>query len=237
MQPQRERGSDYLVKLRTLRKDLPFVMFSSDESTTVSVLGGNGWEMITHSVGGTPVAAWKGYIDLSGYTKQEQTWFTRAVQVQGNTYPDANTTKQFTVHDIISTEPFSDDELASAVYIYTPGLINPETFLTKIDLDHIVYGRIRVYGARNFTDTGAPTAGATLANQMLMNEDFYGTNNGTARDKLYIYRVIGGMHFDASQAIMMGAVSYVISGAVDKEEDLEYIMRLKRAYETAPPFS
>jgi len=228
-----------MVKLRTLRKDIPSVLFSADESTVISVAGGSGWEMITHSSGGTPVAAWKGYIDLAGYNLQKETWFTRAVQVQGNTYPDTNTTKQFTVHDIISTEPFSDDELASAVYIYTPGLPNPATFLTNIDLEHIIYGRIRVYGARNFDAAGAPVGapGLTNTSQMLVNEDFYGTNDGTARDKLYVYRVIGGMFFEPEQAIFMGAVSYIVSGAVDKEEDLEYMMRLKRAYETAPPFS
>jgi len=213
-------------------------LFASDASSTVTVNGGSGWEMITHSSGGTPIAAWKGYIDLAGYHQQEETFFTRAVQVQGNTYPDANTTQQFTVHDIISTEPFSDDELASAVYIYTPGLLNPTTFLTNIDLEHIVYGRIRVYGARNFDSLGAPISAAlTNANQVLMNEDFYGTNNGTARDKLYVYRVVGGMLFGASQAILLGGVSYVVSGAISKEDELEYLMRLKRAYELAPPFS
>jgi len=35
----------------------------------------------------------------------------------------------------------------------------------------------------------------------------------------------------------LGPAMFVISGAVDKEESLEYFMRLKRAYEVAPPFS
>lgn len=226
-----------LVELHTLRKPIPEGSLSSDvESPQVFTTTGTGWTVNQHSGGGAfgYSALWKGYIDLSGYTREGKTWFTRAVQVQGPNYLDSTSIMMQTVYDIVTEEPMSDDDLSLCIYNHLPG-----TALSTVDSANVIYGRIRVWGPRQFAGTGLPlttTLGAT--NQTLMSEDFFGTNSGSARDKLHCYRILWFYPIPGvAHSMLLGASQYVLSGAVDKEEDLEYIMRLKRAYETAPPFS
>ena len=219
-----------------MRKPIPTCTFNSDAESpqTFNVTGsGSGWEVIT--LNNFSLAAWKGYIDLSGYTREDRTWFTRAVQVQGQNYLDATTTGIITVHDIITDEPMTDEDLIWAFYLNTPGLEVAGT----IDMQNIVYGRVRTWGPRNWNAAGEPVVGAlTQLNQQMFNEDFYGTNDGSAGEKLHCYRVVWfAPAAGVAQTVYMGPSQFVLSGAVDKESDLEYIMRLKRAYETAGPFS
>lgn len=235
MQLPREQGSESMVKFRTLTKTVGTGVFTSDAESPqgFSVEGsGQGWEVLT--AGTHNVAVWKGTIDLAGYALDDQTWFTSNVMMQGQNYLDAITTGICTIHDIITAEPISDTDLLAAFYLNTPGL---ET--SSVNSENILYGRVRTWGPRNFDAAGAPVVGPlTSLNQQMFNEDYYGTNVGTARDKLYCYRVMWFVPAPGQVGIMyLGPAMFVISGAVDKEESLEYFMRLKRAYETAPPFS
>ena len=232
MQLRRERGSDYLVKVRVLRKAIDWGGVQTDDTSPVPVVSAanTGWEIV-EGLAGTKAAVWKGYIDLAGYTREDQTWFTRNVQIQGAAYP-ANFTASITlnvpVYDIVSEVPLTDVELA-----YCNGLTYPGSVATGMEtnLQQIIFGRIRTYSTQTTLGGGNGTA-------MLVSEEFFGLNNGTTRDKLYIYKVIGQVQLlGADEAVVVGATHFVLSGAVDKEPDLEYIMRTKRSYEQSGPFS
>ena len=230
MQQQREQGNDDMVKVRVLRKPSDYGGVSTAGSPPNDPFAvGKGWEVI-EGLHGTKSAVWKGYIDLAGYTREEQTWFTRNVQIQGTSYPSEFTASidlNVPVYDIISEVPLSDNELAYCNGWMYPGDIGQST----TNLQQIIFGRVRIFSLQTTLAAGSGTP-------LLVGEDFFGLNNGTARDKLYLYKVIGSVHLlDPAQNVIMGNAHFVVSGAVDEEPDLEYIMRLKRSYEIAGPFS
>jgi len=234
MQLQREQGSDYLVKLRVLTKPVPLGGGDMDESTILNTDSHPGWNVITHSVTSVQVTCWQGYIDLSGYTREDQTWFTRSVQLQGVPFLSASITPTnlgpIYMHDIVSVIPLTDDQLSSLALVSVyPGGMGFAGVTTDIDSQDIIWGRFS-----RLSQSQAAANGLLR----LDGQEFYGTNNGTASDKIYLYRVFANPAIlDASQGFTTGPSAFVLSGAVDTEPDLEYIMRLKRSYELAGPYS
>jgi len=194
----------------------------------------SGWKVITHSVTSVQVTCWQSYIDLSGYTREDQTWFTRSVQLQGVPYLFATITPSnlgpIWMHDIVTVIPLTDDQLASLAYGITfPGGLSTSPVVGDIDLQDIIWGR-----ATRLSQSQAAANGVLR----LDGQEFYGTNNGTAGSKIYVYRVfVNPTVLGSSESFTTGASAFVLSGAVDSEPDLEYIMRLKRSYELAGPFS
>jgi len=238
MQLQNERGSDYLVKLRTLTKSVPPAQFIGESPATIEFLGTSGWRVITHSTSsGLVVGAWEGYIDLSGYTREEQTWFTRNVMIQGMAQPamsSATATRMF-VHEIVSEIRLTDDQLAVlGESLDFPGGLGHGHGMPghDVDLQSIVFGRVREFAPLT-------TLPASSGACQILSENFYGTNSGSAASKLWCYVVISNIAPATFGTLffIQGAIAFVLSGAVDEEPDLEYIMRLKRSYELGDTFS
>ena len=219
-----------MVKARVLRKGTEYGgVTTAGDSPNPPIATGFNWEIVEGEAG-VKSAVWRGYIDLSGYTSQDQTWFTRNVQIQGCNYPAVFTAAinlNIPIYDIISEVPLTDIELGYCNGLFYPGCIPAST----TNLQQIVYGRVRTYSIQTTLAGGNGTP-------LLVSEEFFGLNNGTARDKLYIYKVIGQVQLLApDETITLGSSHFVVAGAVDEEPDLEYIMRLKRSYEIAGPFS
>lgn len=220
-----------MVKQRVLRKAVDYGGITTAGSPPNDpVAAGSQWEIV-EGLSGVKSAVWRGYIDLSGYTREDQTWFTRSVQIQGCNYPAVFTATidlNVPIYDIVSEVPLTDEELG-----YCNGLLYPGAIGTgeTSNLQQIIYGRVRTYSNQTTLAGGNGTP-------ILVGEEYFGLNNGTARDKLYIYKVIGQCQLlDPDETILLGACHYVLAGAVDHEEDLEYIMRLKRSFEISGPFS
>ena len=237
MQQRREQGSDYLVKLRTLTKAVPRATFTQVGDEIEEVEGTSGWEVITHSFRSSfTVGGWEGYIDLSGYQREDQTWFTRNAMIQGMAQPgfsSAVATRMY-VYEIVSDIRLSHDTLALCASGGQdfPGCLPSEAPGGEVDLQNIVFGRVREFAPL----TNLPvTSGAV----QILSENFFGTNAGTASNRLWCYVVIGNIDVTVftGQVFFQGPVAFVISGAVDTEPDLEYIMRLKRSYELGDTFS
>jgi len=238
MQVQRELGSDTLVKLRTLTKPVPPAMFAGESPSTTEILGTSGWRVITHSTTSSlVVGAWEGYIDLSGYTREEQTWFTRNVMIQGMAQPAMSSTiaTRMFVHEIVSEIRLNDDQLAVlSENLDYPGSLGHGHGLSghDVDLQNIIFGRVREFAPLT-------TLPASSGACQILSENFYGTNSGSAASKLYCYVVISSLApaTFVTMSFIQGAIAFVLSGAVDEEPDLEYIMRLKRSYELGDKFS
>jgi len=225
-----------MAKARVLRKPVPYGGAVMGESSLATSDGFPGWEIITHSVTGAQVSCWYGYLDLAGYAREDQTWFTRDVQLQGVPFSVANITpanlNPILIHDIVSVIPLTDDQLSSlALLFWFPGGIADNPAVTSdIDLQDIIWGRIT-----RLTQNAAAGVAGLLS---ISSQEFYGVNNGTAADKIHLYRVFCNPNvLELGQGFSTGGSAFVLSGAVDKEPDLEYIMRLKRSYELAGPYS
>jgi len=216
-----------MAKARVLRK-LVDSGFLHELSEGVFDIQGDGWEIISNAAGGQAFV-WKGYIDLSGYAREDQTWFTQSVQIQGADFPlvmSPTIAGVVTFIDVVSEVPLSDQDLTDA----STGLVFPGGPTSEVDLQQIIWGRIRYYSVDGTLSQGVGSA-------INIGSSFFGLNNGTSRDKLYLYRVINMVQLGVGDGVGLGECAFVIAGAVDKEPDLEYIMRLKRSYEMSGPFS
>jgi len=225
-----------MVKVRVLRKLIPYGGVEMGESAIANTSDWPGWQIITHSVTGVQVSCWQGYMDLAGYAREEETWFTRDVQLQGVPYAVANISPgnvlPVYMHDIVTAIPLTDDQLSSLalLYLFPGGLGIGGLSTSDIDLQDIIWGR--------FTRLTQNISQGVPGLMTITAQEFYGVNDGTAADKIHLYRVIANpFNLELNEQFTTGASAFVISGAVDKEPDLEYIMRLKRSYELAGPFS
>ena len=206
---------------RQLVKQIPFVSVSgielvSQESTIV----GEGWEQINYAGGGI-IFVWRGFIDMAGYTQDDLTFFTQAVDVQRSQIPLLSTnTTWLNIVDLVTTRSLRDNELYPNNYkngfIGFPG--------PNLDIQEVVYGEwssVTPYSATNVT-------------AVKLDGDTFGTGNPTAADRLHVTRIATFNGTASGGSFTLGACNYVIGGVTAHEKDLVYIERLRRAYTQDP---
>lgn len=178
-----------MVKLRTLVKQVPPATFIGESPITIEVLGTSGWRVVEHSgPPGNTVGVFEGYIDLSGYVREDQTWFTRNIMIQGMAQPAMSSTiaSRMMVHEIVSEVKLSDDQLSVLGENNDfPGDLGHGHELTghDVNLQSILFGRVREFAPLT-------TLPATSGACQLLSQNYYGTNSGTAASKLWCYVVI-----------------------------------------------
>ena len=162
------------------------------------------------------------YFDLAGIAMDDKTLFFESAGVQIIKEPQvtANPTPgdELLVTDIMSTTSLSDAELI-AVSAYgnlagnnSPGLTWAET----------VYARNQTWSITQ--DQGA------LGSMRLYNEQFFGSMQPTASDRIYSYRVVAPVQQGMTGMYISGC-RHMLSAEPKTEEEYVYLMRLKRAYE------
>jgi len=184
-------------------------------------LGGN-WAIV-----GGVVGYYQTEIDLSGLAIQEQTFFPMTAMIQGNQELAAgNYLLGDSTHDIIvvSTTPLDDDDIINCAFGYMPGMSFSELstgvlFTTDagMDLQNIVFGQTRTWVFDS----------QTIPYMRLHNVDNFGTNTGVASKSLFCYRILKLPTADG-QSLQSLPIAIVLAGAVDEEDDLVRLMRLKR---------
>jgi len=208
------------MQARQLIKQVPAVAtidanFLDDTAT----LNGEGWEVIAPP-GLNMVFAWRGFIDLAGYTQDDLTFFSQAVDVQDNGIPLASPSILLgTIVDLVTTRRISDAEISP---INSNGFIQPAPGLglPGLDIQEVVYGN-----TRSFTPYSA-----TNGSWIQLFGSTFGTGNPTASDRLHITRVIIPLGSGTSEGINIQACNFLIGGVTAHEKDLVYIERLRRAY-------
>lgn len=190
-------------------------------------------------------------IDLTGYVLQDMTTYFRqsfeqSAGLRSVTW-SASTSKPLVSFSgsyleltLVSTVPLEDSDLAAAILI-PPGFTSvPITNLTfgNFNRDHIIHGRYCIYGID--TTLGAdPLDGDGAGYNRLVQEYDFSSLQPVAVDRLYCYRLfsfspsfqLGGA--GALTSISIPPKRILLDATMDKEEDIPYLMRLKRGYELA----
>jgi len=210
------------MQARQLIKQVPPVLASinyegTDEIVISPAYATSGWEVITPSSGNTLYLVWRGYIDLAGYTQDELTFFTQAVDIQHGALDisSANIVSTITM-DLITTRRMIDNECDVQAGFLTLGGTSSGF---GIDIQEVVYGEW----------ANKIPYSATFPSLTTVQGDTFGIGNPTASDRLHITRIIYPTA-STDGSLQIGGTNYVIGGVTGHEKDLVYIERLRRAY-------
>ena len=203
----------------------------------IDISSGNlaGGEMSGYEINAGPskailVYALNQYFDLQGYTLDDLTTFVQSVLYQKiGTYQLSLMQADTFIREyiIVHTDPLDlnkdlEDGEALLVPKFVPG--NPNT---TQGLQQIVKGQLTVY---------SQDAGAGFGR--VVQSESWGAGVSTAADRLYYTRffVFPKLKSDAANAtykFAWPALGVVVPVIVDKEPDLEYIMRLARSVDAS----
>lgn len=208
-----------MVKARVLRKMIPGAFASWDHSTETLTLTtpSGGWE--TQTLAGQPhVFVYRfDYLDLSGYEGRDLTLFPQTVNLQ-QIQPVKGSGTHFYRLDLATKNPVSFDDINNYL---TTGILAPPGSLSSTDtLEQVFMGRLQLWEEMS-----------TISGLSLTQETAWGVGDATAGAKLYLTTVY---YIDqtATNSFNIPEGAWVIPALIDKEDDLEYIMRLARSYET-----
>jgi len=175
----------------------------------------NGWEGIVLGIASGAVVK-RSYIDLSGWSIDDLTTFTKGVDVQKMRIP-LGIGGVFPViweYDYITTRRIRTEELS--FFPLVPGFLGAPA---KLDLMEVVYGQSRNY-AENATIPGTYVTTDTAT---------FGSGNPVATDKLHWTRFIVFMA-GAAGRLSIYPSNLVIQAVTAKEKDLVWMERLRRSY-------
>lgn len=200
-------------------------------------------------------------IDLGGYTRQDDltVFFRNSFEQKAGIYsgeieygsgglpfkPFGHSVSEMM---LVSSVPFTDEQLVANL-LNAPGFIPNGNYNALVGFDagnfnrtHIIHGRTTVMGLTPLVGSdptdGAPgdTAMGTLE---IFDESYYSSLEPTSADTLYCYRLLSFPQ-SFSQNVPTAFTGFNIPSrrvlmnvVVDKEPDLEYMMRLSRSYELA----
>lgn len=207
-----------MVVARVARKMIPgaFVLWDSiSESLSVDSPQG-GWE--TQTLPGTPhVFVYRfDYLDLSGYAGRDLTLFPQSVNLQ-QLQPVKGSGSHFYRLDLATKNPVSFDDINNYL---TPGIPAPPGSMASTDsIEQVFMGRLQLWEEMS-----------TISGLSLTQETAWGVGDATAGAKLYLTTVY---YIDqaATNTFNIPEGAWVIPSLIDREDDLEYVMRLARSYE------
>ena len=204
------------VTARQLLKQVPPLnaQLNFEGTDTITILTGQGWEVVQPFVGANLYLVWRGYIDLAGYTQDELTLFTQAVDVQKGPFDIGTNIDSGIMYDLVTTRRISDAEIGIEIgflpQVPTPGL----------DLQEVIYGEWANRVPYSVTNPIIrPIDGGTV-----------GSGNPTAADRLHITRIAASYGTAAAASLHLAGCNYVIGAVTTQESDLVYVQRLSRAY-------
>jgi hypothetical protein len=194
------------------------------DATLIDVVGqtaqlnyGEGWEIVLPSSGGL-VFVWRGFIDLAGYTQDDLTFFTQAVDIQNANIPAAVAeTTSLNVTDLITTRFVPDTTIFPNNIGNT--FLNPAAIPT-LDIQEMIYGEWRTF---------TPYTATNLLLR-LFGTDTFGTGNPTASARIHITRIVTWNGTGSTGGLNVPAYNVLMGGVTAHEKDLVYIERLRRAY-------
>jgi hypothetical protein len=208
---------------RQLIKQMPGVHVTNIDfaGQTSTIALGEGWEII--GAGTLQCWVWRGYIDLAGYTQDDLTFFSQAIDIQNSLSSSGST--GFELCDdrtLVTTRRISDGELSAN----SSGLLSTMNgFISsfpapKLDLQEIIYGEWKQF---------VPYS-ATNGSFRVIAGDSFGTGNPTASERIHITRMITFQAAGSDDVLVIQPQNIIIGGVTAHEKDLVYIERLRRAY-------
>ena len=188
---------------------------------TAQINYGEGWRSVLPAAGGI-VFVWKGFIDLAGYTQDELTFFTQAIDIQNANIPAAVAeTSSLNVVDLITTRHVPDNTIFPNNFGNT--FLSPVSMPT-LDIQEMIHGEWRTF---------TPYTATNLLLRLL-GGDTFGTGNPTAAERMHITRIVTWDGSGSTGGLNVPACNFIIGGVTAQEKDLIYIERLRRAYTQDP---
>jgi len=223
-----------MPKPRTISKSIPPTTAAYEHVPPGSpawVRLDNGWQNLDRSsLGLTPALGYETTIDLTGYTQQELTFFPTAQTIQE---PAAN---------ISSIASVAGD------YIEVLEIISQ----VPLDLTQISMDTVSTLWGQSDSPPGFPGAQGKMSDiivgryrTLVNNADFgslslynavktvnFGSGEPTASNKLYVYVIYDhSANLQHDDTMTIPPRRFVMGGMTVEEEDLEYIMRLRRSFD------
>ena len=188
-------------------------------------LSAGGWQTLT-SLAGHKFLFWDGGIDLGAYNLKDLTWVTqaKAIQEPGNFKLDYTTPQRMEFIEFVTNTPLNRDRLTLVADNWETGDAVPGMMNSVIDYQNVIVGRWRQFSP----DTTLPQASA-----ITLKQDSFGSSEPSASEKLYTYCMC---KFDdistiaADDTVFIPGRRFILGGTAVKENDLEYVMRLRRSY-------
>ena len=193
-------------------------------STLASEAGGvyaatNGWQTL-----GNNVVYYENYFDLSAYELDDLTVVPTALTLQDGLpyYNSGNTPDlQLAVFDIMSQERLDMQQVYDN---YTTTNDYPSSPESTTDWIQLLMCNFRLFTNQNDFQSATlllPATGGAL-----------GSSEPTAVQKLWLYRIVIPVSGDLTGLIVsIPSTRFVLATEVVKEDELPYMMRLKRSYE------
>lgn len=220
-------------------------------------VSGQNWRILTNS--NNQYWVHEDVIDLEGYTMKDMTaYFRQSFEQRGGFYsaqweivvnPGTGQPDPLRPFDtgyiemvIISTVPMNDANLSSAV-LGAPGFVGiniataPTFDYGNFNREMIIHGRFYLRGIDSVFGSDVFTSDGAAYNRVIQEYDF-SSLEPTATDKLYVYRVlflptpVRETQSGLSQ-LNVPSVRILLDTNFAKEDDIPYLMRLKRGYELA----
>jgi hypothetical protein len=202
---------------RLLHEDVP--------ATLATFTGGaiwaatNGWRTLSNNA-----VYYESYFDLSAYELDDLTLIPTAIALQDGmpyTTTSVDPTTNLPVFDIVSQERLNIQEVYDN---YTTSYSFPGSPESKEDWSQILMCNFRMMTPQtdfSFVSLLLPATGGT-----------FGSSEPTAVQKLWYYRIIIPSATDLTGSTwIIPPTRFVLGAEIIKEDDLPYMMRLKRSYE------
>lgn len=188
-------------------------------------LSAGSWQTLT-SLAGTPFLFWEGSIDLQAYLLQDLTFvtLTKEIQEPGHFALSYATPQRLEFIEFITNQPMNRERLTFIADDWETGGAVPGMMNSRTNYENIILGRWRQISP----DTTLPAASA-----MTLKSSSFGSTEPSASQKLYSYCMV---KFDDISLIgppdfvVIPGRRFLLSGAAVKEDDLQYLMRLRRSY-------
>ena len=227
--PTEKTSTRALTGDRILTQNVPSYAGISD--VTLAWSEANGWQSVGGTIGVSGLM-YENYFDLSGYELDDLTLIPMAAKLQDG-MPSfytpavpANTNQGLWVVDIISQERLDPEVVCTNIALANnlPGLST-----TRDEFNQLLMCDARFMAL----DT---TIGATT-NLVTTTRGQFGSLSPTAVAKLWTYRFVlvgrGILGIDPNDELSIPGTRFVLAANIIKEEELPYMMRLKRSYELA----
>ena len=170
------------------------------------------------------------YFDLAGLAMDDKTLFFEAAGVQGILAPLANRTgsgDSCLIMDLMSTRPLTDAQLVTTIIGGGNFAGSPSSDgQGPLSFEETVYGRTQMY-VRHL-DTSA------WGYITMTDENFFGSMEPTASDRIYSYRVIIPSTLTAGTnmtTLTIYPARHLLSSVAKEEPEFQYLMRLMKSYQ------
>lgn len=220
--------------MRTLSQMMPGLHATysvADNAWTLDTSKGGSWSQVTATAGSVwtqfaPGLVAAATLDLSGWQRvgEDVSLFPKGFSLQepGIYFNNSTINQYLTVTDIISTTPFTDQQLIDASAMNTaPSLPNAAG-----DWDRVMYGRVRVMSGLT-AGAGSPALANTMYTQYAA---LFGSGEPSASNLLYCYRVIQPNLSDDGAVVIAPATRMIITGDFEEEAELVHLDRMYRSY-------